>query len=64
MVVISCEVNWLFSLLKDLGIRDLNPIDLKCDNQVDIFIIENRVFHERTKHIEVNCHFIQDKIKA
>ena len=63
MALTTCEITWLVSLLKELGLKNLPAAVLKCDNQAAISIAANPVYHERTKHIEVDCHFIRDKVK-
>jgi len=51
---------WLRSLFHEM--RVILPILMKmyCNNQSAIFIASNPMFHERTKHIEVDCHFVCD----
>lgn len=58
----TAELTWLVRLLEELGITDLKPIKLHCDNQSTLHIAKNSVFHERTKHIEIDCHFTRDKV--
>lgn len=60
MVVTLCELKWLRGLLHDLRVPVNHPILLHCDNQAAIYIAGNTIFHERMKHIEINCHFVQD----
>ena len=58
-----CEIMWLHQLLLEVGIETPIPANLWCDNQIVLHIVSNPVFHELTKHIEINCHFIREKIQ-
>ena len=64
MAMTLCEVKWIMELMRSLGIRQHSPTSLYCDNQAALHIAVNPVFNERTKHIEVDCHFIRDAIFA
>ncbi|XP_026430319.1 uncharacterized protein LOC113326863 [Papaver somniferum] len=59
LATLTCEVQWLNYILNGLDIPHSEPISIFCDNQAAIHIAENPVFHERTKHIELDFHFIQ-----
>ncbi|RVW28583.1 Retrovirus-related Pol polyprotein from transposon RE1 [Vitis vinifera] len=62
MALATCELIWLRHLLQELRFGKDEQMKLICDNQAALHIASNPVFHERTKHIEVDCHFIREKI--
>lgn len=64
MRVATAEIIWLIQLLQDLGISHSRPALLFTDSQSALHIAANPVFHARTKHIEVDYHFIREKIHA
>jgi hypothetical protein len=64
MASTASELTWIKQLLTDLHIDNKKPMQMFCDNQAARHIAANPVFHERTKHIEVDCHFIREKIQA
>ncbi|XP_022011633.1 uncharacterized mitochondrial protein AtMg00810-like [Helianthus annuus] len=59
-----CEVMWILNLLKELCVESTLPVKLFCDSQSAISIAFNPVFHERTKHFELDLHFLREKISA
>ncbi|KAL0361158.1 UNVERIFIED_CONTAM: Copia protein [Sesamum radiatum] len=60
----TSEVLWLKNLLTELGFMYDDPIPMHCDNQAVIHIVSNPILHEKTKHIEVDCHFIREAIMS
>jgi hypothetical protein len=59
----SCEAIWLQKLLMGLFDQVLDTTVIHCDNQSCIKLFANSVFHDRSKHIEIRYHFIQDCVK-
>ena len=58
-----CEGIWIQRLLGELGVTNEKPVKMLCDNQAAISIAKNPVHHDRTKHIEIDRHFISEKIE-
>lgn len=57
----AADITWLHQLLLDLGITPALPHLIWCDNQSAIALASNPIFHARTKHAEVDYHFIREK---
>ncbi|GKU93723.1 hypothetical protein SLEP1_g7291 [Rubroshorea leprosula] len=63
MAATASELSWLKTLLCDLQVSHSKPMTLYCDNRAALHIANNPVFHERTKHIEIDCHFVRERIQ-
>uniref|UniRef100_A0A2N9GH47 Integrase catalytic domain-containing protein n=1 Tax=Fagus sylvatica TaxID=28930 RepID=A0A2N9GH47_FAGSY len=62
LAIASAELCWIRTLLKDLGIFLSQTPILWCDNVSALAIASNPVFHARTKHIEVDFHFVRERV--
>ena len=64
MALATCELICLRHLIQELRFGKNEQMKLICNNQAALHIASNSVFHERTKHIEVDCHFFREKIAS
>lgn len=58
---VASEIQWLTSLLKDFELN-ISSSKVFSDSQSAIHLASNPIFHERSKHIEIDCHFIREKV--
>lgn len=58
----TVEVIWVQTLLKELGVDHPKAASLWCDNLGVTYLSANPVFHARTKHIEVDNHFVRERV--
>ncbi|RVW36998.1 Retrovirus-related Pol polyprotein from transposon TNT 1-94 [Vitis vinifera] len=59
-----CEGIWIKRVLSELGQTSSSPILMMCDNQAAISIAKNPVYHDKTKHVEIDRHFITEKVTS
>ena len=59
----STQVIWLSRLVEYLGMEVCKPIKFYCDNQSTISMTKNPVFHSRSKHIDIQHHFIRELVQ-
>ena len=58
----TAEIIWVESLLGEVGIHRKQVSCLWCDNMGATYLSANPIFHARTKHIEINFHFVRERV--
>ncbi|KAL0461146.1 UNVERIFIED_CONTAM: Retrovirus-related Pol polyprotein from transposon RE1 [Sesamum latifolium] len=64
MAATVCELHWLSYLVRDFQLCVPVPVPLFCDNKAALHIAANSVFHERTKHIDIDCNVVRNQYKS
>jgi histone deacetylase 1/2 len=59
---VTAEIMWIQTLLKEIGVHSPPAARLWCDNMGAKYLSSNPVFHARTKHIEVDYHFVRERV--
>lgn len=58
----TAEIMWIQTLMKEIGIQCPPTAQLWCDNMVAKYLTVNPIFHARTKYIEVDYHFVRERV--
>jgi len=56
------ELMWMQTLLKELNVKSPRAARLWCDDLRAKYLSSNPAFHARTKHIEVDFHFVRERV--
>ncbi|XP_019168921.1 PREDICTED: uncharacterized protein LOC109164829 [Ipomoea nil] len=59
---VCAEVIWVLSLLREIGVTGISIPKLWCDNLGATYPCANPIFHARTKHVEIDYHFVRDRV--
>jgi hypothetical protein len=58
----ACEIQWINYILQELQLPCTTPALLLCDSDSACHIAHNTIFHERTKHLDINCHVVRERL--
>lgn len=56
----TCEAIWLYKILCDLKLQQMQPTNLHWNNQCAIKMTKNPIYHSKTKHVEIHHHYIRE----
>lgn len=62
LLVLLRSITWLLGLYKELGVSVNLHVHMMHDNKATIQIAANLIFHEITKHRDIDCHFIRENL--
>jgi len=60
----TSEITWVEFLLREIGCFTSSTPVLWCDNLSATYLTANPIFHSRTKHMEIDFHFVREKVRA
>eukprot|EP00253_Pinus_taeda_P021176 PITA_21176 len=61
--IATCEATWLWKLPTSLFKQRMEATSVYCENQSCIKLFENPLFHAKSKHIDIRCHFMRDCVQ-
>lgn len=61
MASVVADILWIKSLFRELNIKIVTAPRVLCDNQGAVFLSANPILHARTKHLELDLHFVREK---
>lgn len=62
MTHIVAELTWITSILRDLRVQLDSPPTIFCDNLSALYMTVNPIFHARSKHIEIDYHYVRERV--
>lgn len=60
----ACDLSWFHLLLSELHVPQPRATDIHCDNQAALDIAADPVFHPKTKHFALDCHFVREQVHS
>lgn len=60
----ASEINWIETVLDELGVKVEQPSTIWCNNMAANFLTKNPIHHARTKHVSIHYHFVREQVAS